>query len=162
MAETTSERLNREMADRHFRQQRADLNRQQTIVDNRAQEYRRAKDTAAFNATLASNARTAPIQPNNPTVTGPTGSYQSGGSSSSGIGIGSVIAVALVILCVYAVAHGVSLVAIGKLAVLGIVAVAAVAILIAVVRFIRDHFLGIVVVAGVAIYAWVHFYGYPG
>jgi hypothetical protein len=160
MAETTSERLNREMAERHFRQQRADLNRQQTIMDDRAREYRRGRENAAFNATLASNAR--PLQPRKPTVSGPIDPHHSGGSRSSGIGIGSVVGVALAILCVYAVAHSVSLVAIGEIAILGILAVTAVAILVAVLTFIRNHFFGIGVAAGAAIYAWVHFFGYPG
>jgi Flp pilus assembly protein TadB len=159
MAETTSERLNREMADRQHRQQQADLKQQQTILNDRAREYRRAKDTAAFNATLASNVRTAGFQPRNPTVDYSTGSYQSGRSGSSGIGIASVVAVVLTIILVCAVAHGASLIAIGKVAVMGVVALAAMAILAAVLAFIRDHFFGIAVIVGAAIYAWVHYHG---
>jgi hypothetical protein len=162
MAETTDERMLREMADRHFRQQQANLKQQQKAMDDRAWQIQRDKDTARFTATLARNTRTAPLPPRDPPVIYPTGSYQSGGSRSSGIGIGSVVGVIIAIICIYAVAHGVSLIAIGKVAILGVAALAAMAILFAVLAFIRAHFFGIVVVAGAAIYAWVHFHGYPG
>jgi Flp pilus assembly protein TadB len=162
VAETSTERQLREMAERHFRQQQADQKQQETARNDRARQYQRDKDTAAFTATLTRNARTAPLPPRDPPVSYPTGSYQSGGSRSSGSGIPIVIGIILTVLCVYAVAHGVSLLAIGKVAILGAAALAAIAILIAVLTFIRNHFLGIVVIAGAAIYAWVHFYGYPG